>query len=140
MRLTTKSILRQIESLGYEVAIDGENETKEMVTVTATDPETLERFIARESSGDDYKAACALARLVAERAPGWIAASNLSMGALGGENCVEGTDSVWNPVFATRSDANGALRRFAVMVCSLQRLVDTTPRGRPAVLRRLRQY
>jgi len=55
------AILGQIESLGYRVEIARRTGG---VTLTAMSLKSGERFIVNEASGDEYTAACTLAKMV----------------------------------------------------------------------------
>lgn len=58
---TTKAILWQVGTLGYTIETRTTDNAAELI---ATSKSTGERFIARDDTGDTYRAACRLAELV----------------------------------------------------------------------------
>jgi hypothetical protein len=55
------TILERIEAMGYDVIVETD---RGGVTIRAVRPGMPDRFTARDSEGDEYEAACQLAKLV----------------------------------------------------------------------------
>ena len=60
------TILERIEAMGYDLIVETDRGS---VTIRAARPGTPDRFTAHDSGGDEYEAACQLAKLVLRERP-----------------------------------------------------------------------